>query len=244
MSPNKKDIITRLKREILPLEGLRPICGRNDQGLGLGLLNEAFPSGSFPLGAVHEFISMGHESLAATTGFISALLGGLVKNGGAAVWIVSSGTVFPPALKIFGIEPERVLFIDLHKEKDLLWSMEEALKCDGLSAVIGEIPDLSFTTTRRFQLAVEQSKVTGLILRSNPRNLNTNACVSRWKIKPLPSESFNDLPGLSYPRWNVELLKIRNGKPGTWQLEWAAEHLCPVTKIIPSIIPEPKRKTG
>ena len=244
MFPNKKDIITHLKREILPLEGLRPVRGRSGRGLGLGLLNDAFPLGSFPLGAVHEFISVGHESAAATTGFISALLGGLMKKGGAAVWIGSSGTVYPPALKIFGIYPERVLFIDLNKEKDLLWSIEEALKCNGLSAVIGEVPDLSFTTTRRFQLAVEQSRVTGLILRSNPRNLNTNACVSRWRIKPLPSESFDDLPGLSFPRWNVELLKIRNGKPGTWQLEWAAERLRHITKIIPSIIPEPKRKTG
>ena len=226
------------------MEGLRPICGRSDQGLGLGLLNQAFPLGSFPLGAVHEFISEGHESAAATTGFISALFGGLMKSGGAAVWIGCSGRVFPPALKAFGIEPERILFIDLHKERDLLWTMEEALKCNGLSSVIGEIPDVSFTTTRRFQLAVEQSKVTGFILRSNPRNLNTNACVSRWRIKPLPSVSHDGLPGLSFPRWEVELLKIRNGKPGVWQLEWTAERLHLITKTIPSIISEPKRKTG
>jgi protein ImuA len=244
MTPNKKDIIARLKREILPMEGLIPVCRRSDQGFGLGLLNQAFPFGSFPLGAVHEFISEGHESAAATTGFVSVLLGGLMKNGGAAVWIGSSETVFPPALKTFGIEPERVLFIDLHREIDLLWSMEEALKCNGLSAVVGEVSDLSFTTTRRFQLAVEQSKVTGFILRSNPHDLNTNACVSRWKINPLPSESYDDLPGLGFPRWNVELLKIRNGKPGVWQLEWAEERLRHLTKTIPSIIPEPKRKTG
>lgn len=223
---------------------MRPIYGGSEQGPGLGLLNQAFPLGSFPLGAVHEFISKGYESAAVTTGFISALLGGLMKRDGAAVWIGSSGKVFPPALKIFGIEPEQILFIELNKEKDLLWSMEEALKCNGLSAVIGEVSDVSFTTTRRFQLAVEQSKVTGFILRSNPRNLNTNACVSRWRIKPLPSESYDDLPGLSFPRWNVELLKIRNGKPGVWQLEWAAERFCHITRTIPSIIPEPKRKTG
>ncbi len=244
MPPNKKDIITLLKKEILPLEGLRPFYAYCEQGLGLGLLNEAFPLGSFPLGAVHEFISEGYESAAAMTGFISAMLGGLMKNGGAAVWIANSEKVFPPALKIFGVEPERVLFVDLHKEKDLLWSVEEALKCNGLSVVIGEVSDLSFTTTRRFQLAVEQSQVTGFILRSNPHNLNANACVSRWRIKPLPSESYENLPGLSFPRWNVELLKIRNGKPGAWQLEWKEGCLRHITKTIPSIIHEPRRKTG
>ena len=43
MVPNKKDIITHLKMEILPLEGLRPVRGGSEPGLGLGLLNQAFP---------------------------------------------------------------------------------------------------------------------------------------------------------------------------------------------------------
>jgi protein ImuA len=30
------------------------------------------------------------------------------------------------------------------------------------------------------------------------------------------------LPGVGFPKWNVELLKVRNGKPGSWQVEWAA----------------------
>lgn len=240
----KSDIISRLKREILPLEGLRAIHAGDELNLGLGAINAAFPQRSFPLGAVHEFISAGVESLASTAGFITGLLSGLMKNGAAAIWIGSSGTIFPPALKMFDIEPERIIFIDLHNERDVLWSMEEALKCNGLAAVIGEIPELSFTASRRFQLAVEQSRVTGFILRSNPRNLNTNACVSRWKIKPLPTESFDELPGLGFPRWNVELLKIRNGKPGAWQLEWSDQRFHHIPELVPSIIPEPKRKTG
>jgi protein ImuA len=167
-----------------------------------------------------------------------------MKKGGAAVWIGSSRNLFPPALKMFGIEPDRILFIDLQKEKDILWSLEEALKCEGLSAVVGEMPGLNFTTSRRFQLAVEQSRVTGFILRSNPRSLHTNACVSRWKIKPLPTQADDGLPGLGFPRWQVELLKIRNGRPGAWKVEWEAGRFRPVTEITPSILLEPKRKTG
>jgi hypothetical protein len=29
------------------------------------------------------------------------------------------------------------------------------------------------------------------------------------------------MPGVGFPGWNVELLKVRNGKPGSWQIEWA-----------------------
>ena len=41
-----------------------------------------------------------------------------------------------------------------------MWAIEEALKCDGLAAVIGEMKELSFTNSRRLQLAVEKSHVT------------------------------------------------------------------------------------
>jgi protein ImuA len=240
----KTDIIARLKMDILPLEGLYSPGTRTALDLGLGPLNEAFPQGRFPLGAIHEFISEGAGHAASAAGFIAALMAPLMKNGGAAFWIGSSRTIFPPALKMFGIEPERIVFIDLHKERDVCWAIEEALKCNGLSAVVGEIPELSFTASRRFQLAVEQSRVTGFMLRTNPRNLQTNSCVSRWKIKPLPTLSIEDLPGPGFPRWQVELQKIRNGKPGVWQMEYAAGRFRHLPGRLTSITKEEKRKTG
>jgi protein ImuA len=244
MSSVNPDIIARLKKDILPLEGLKVIQAGREPDFGLGILNASFPLGNFPLGAVHEFISTGPESAAATTGFISGLMGSLMKKGGAVVWISSGRRIFPPALQQFGIHPDRIIFIDLQNEQDLLWAMEEALKCSGLAAVIGEINDLSFTTTRRFQLAVEQSRVTGFIIRLNPRNLQTNACVSRWKIKPLPTQSWDGLPGLGFPRWQVDLLKIRNGKPGSWQIEWSAGRFHHIFYELPRLVIEPERKTG
>jgi protein ImuA len=92
--------------------------------------------------------------------------------------------------------------------------MKEALKCNGLSAMIGEMPELSFTTSKCLQLAVIQSQVTGFILRNNPRSTNTTTCVTRWEITSLPNEPADNMPGLGSPRWNVELLKVRNGTPG------------------------------
>ena len=137
----------------------------------------------------------------------------LMKNKGVTTWISNARTLFPPALKNFGIDPDRIIFVDLEKERDVTWAMEEALKCGALTAVVGEIRDLNFTVSRRLQLAVEESRVTGFILRPNPRNLNTTACVSRWKITPMPSETEDDLPGIGFPRWKVDLSGI-GGLPG------------------------------
>jgi hypothetical protein len=96
MFSTKSDVISRLKREILPLEGLRATRPESARGLGLDFTSVALPQGSLPLGAVHELISEGAESALASIGFIAGLLGGLMKNGGAAVWIGNAPTLFPP----------------------------------------------------------------------------------------------------------------------------------------------------
>jgi protein ImuA len=239
----KADIIAQLQRDILPLQGFRPAINSAAVDIGLGSIKYAFPEETFPLGAIHEFICSESEPLSAAGGFIAGILSSLMHHGGVSVWISSTQTIFPPSLKNFGIEPDKIIFINLQKEKDKLWAMEEVLKCDGIAAVVGEIQELSFTLSRRLQLAVEQSLVTGFIIRNNPRNLNTTACVTRWKITPLSSMLPGNMPGVGFPSWNVALLKVRNGKPGSWQMEWNAgkfRHIPGATEVTL----EPQKKTG
>jgi protein ImuA len=52
----------------------------------------------------------------------------------------------------------------------------------------------------------------------------------------------DDMPGVGFPRWNVELLKVRNGKPGSWQIEWKAGKFLHLPQFI--TIPQEQRKTG
>jgi len=243
MTPIKKaDRIAELQMDILRLEGFNS-SSNAILDVGLGPLKDAFPNGSFPLGAVHEFLSARAEDSASTGGFISGLLASLMGNSGTVVWISSFRTLFPPALKSFGLEPDRFIFIDLQKEKEVLWAMEEALKCEALSAVVGEIREINFTASRRLQLAVEQSRVTGFILRNKYRNLNTTACVSRWKITPLSSESVDELPGIGFPKWKVELVRMRNGRSGVWDMQWVNGRFMPGYKF-PSVLLEQQKKAG
>ena len=243
MPASKADIIAQLQRDILPLQGFKSALKKTLVDTGLGPIKHAFPNAEFPLGAVHEFIYTGAEDAAATSGFVAVLLGSIMRSSGISLWISSSRLVFPPALSSFNIAPDKIIFIDLQKEKEILWVMEESLKCEGLSGVIGEMRDLSFTDSRRLQLAVEKSRVTGFVLRNNSRNLNITACVSRWKITSLPSELPGEMPGVGFPRWNIELLKVRNGRPGNWQMEFAAGHFRHIPKMA-KILPEEKKKAG
>ncbi len=241
-SPRRSDIIADLQTDILRLQGFKSVNNAAVDG-GLGPIKDAFPNASFPLGAVHEFLSEKPEDASAASGFIAGLLATLMGSNGAALWISSCRKIFPPALKAFGIQPDRFIFIDLQKEKEVIWAMDEALKCGALTAVVGEVQNISFTESRRLQLAVEQSQVTGFILRNNSGKISTTACVSRWKITVLPSESIDELPGIAFPKWRVELIRVRNGRPGVWDIEWVDGKFRPAHKLLTSS-QEKQKKAG
>jgi len=221
MPAGKADIIAQLQKDILSLQGFKQVK-HSMADLDLGPILHAFPNSIFPLGAVHEFSCTRAEDVVASGGFIAGMLHSMMKCDGISLWVSSSRKVFPPGLRSFGLDPDKIIFIDLYRDRDKLYAIEEALKCDGVTAVIGEIAGLSFNSSRRLQLAVEQSHVTGFILRHHKNTLNTTACVTRWKITHLPGRLDDHMPGVGFPRWNVELLKVRNGKPGSWHVEWVA----------------------
>lgn len=101
-------------------------------------------------------------------------------------------------------QPDRIIFIDVPREKDVLRVAEEALKCSGIAAVICETRLLSFMESRRRQLAFEQSHVTGFIVRKDVRHMTTTACTTSWTVKPLRSKLRHGMPGegIRAGRWN------------------------------------------
>lgn len=240
----KNDAIRQLQNQILAMQGLSRPAEVERVTTGLGSVEQAFPNQTFPIGAVHEFTSADAVDCSATNGFLTGLLSCLMKPNDLCLWVSTKRSVFPPALKAFGIAPERVIFIDSKKEKEALWVIEEGLKCKTLSAVVGELSALDFTASRRLQLAVENSRVTGFIHRSQPRTENTIACVSRWRITPLASWQLTEAPGLGLPRWNVELTKVRNGQPGHWQVEWTKAGFREVPRFAQTEARTSIRKTG
>ena len=234
------DIIKQLQKAILPWQGFKSLSiNANTSSRLPSFLHQALATS-----CMHEILSASPEDIAATNGFVTALLSRIMPPGAVYAWISSSRTLFPPALKMFQLEPDQFIFIDLKDEKDVLPAMEDALKCERFATVLGELRDISFSQSRRFQLATEQSKVTGFILRHQPRLLNTLACVSRWRITSLPSSTDHEIPGVGFPRWNIELLKLRNGKPGTWKLEWSANHFKEIRENVFLLAEEQRRKTG
>ena len=233
------ETLAKLRQEIRRLEGFKQ--GTRPQHLPLGVaIADCLPGSALPLGAVHEFTSQGYEEAAATIAFSLAVLSNLPRSG-TIVWVARDHVQYAPGFAAFGIDPQRIIFARPQKDAEALWVMEEALRCKGIAAVAGECALADLTATRRLQLAAEDSGVTGLLLRPFCRQPGSSSCVTRWQVKPAPSLP-GGLPGLGLPRWQVELLKARGGKPGSWTMEWRGKRLHivePPAKEIP--LPEKQR---
>ncbi len=204
------------------MQGIQPMVNGRAVDVGLGPVTEAFPYGVFPVG-IHEFVSTSPECAAATSGFIAGLLGKVTRPDDTCIWISAGRTLFPPALVFFGISPDRIIFVDSRKPWDLSWMIEQALKCDALGTVVGEVTALDLAQSRRLQLAVEQSRVNCFLHRYRPGGVSAIASVCRWKIQPVPSTLQEGLPGVGFPIWEVTLEKVRNGQPGSWQIQWVED---------------------
>jgi protein ImuA len=123
---------------------------------------------------------------------------------GALVWIAEdmalaeSGAPYGPGLETFGLAPERLLTVAAAQRCDLLWAMEEALRCRAVSAVIGEVRhgDIDNVALRRLSLAANESGALALLLRASPpRDASTAA--TRWIVSA--TSSLPVIPGREHP---------------------------------------------
>lgn len=96
----RQKIIAQLQRDILSMQGLRDATVEKKH-LGLDVLEHAFPDKSFPVAAVHEFLSYSREEAAATNSFISCLLNKLMHKDGHCIWVSVRNAILSARLKTF-----------------------------------------------------------------------------------------------------------------------------------------------
>jgi protein ImuA len=177
--------------------------------LGLPALDAAL-GGGLPTGCLQEVMG-GSDGAAA--GFCAFLLGRLASREGSArsvLWgWIGEGDLYPPGLAAFGLDPARAILVSAPGPADLLWAMEEGLRCPALAGVVMEVDRLDLVASRRLQLAAAAGGVTGFLLARGRRSpAAVSAAALRWRIQGLPDE-----------RWQVVLERRRGGRPGAWILE-------------------------
>lgn len=129
--------------------------------------------------------------------------------------ILESGRIYPP-----GLSSQDLIHVEARDARDVLWAMEEGLRCSCLSAVIGELwgdpSALDFTATRRLAVASERSGTPCWLVRLGG-NANLSGARMRWRIASAPSLLHElDPRAAGTPAWNAELFRARGMPPGRW----------------------------
>jgi protein ImuA len=135
--------------------------------------------------------------------------------------LVENGALYGPALDGIGIAPERLITVAAARTREVLWAMEEALRCRAVGMVIGEMRPrgIDQVATRRLALAAAAGSALGLILYTAPDDA-PSAAVTRWVIGAASSLNAARGHGIGPPRLLARLVRNRRGPLGTWIVEW------------------------
>jgi hypothetical protein len=129
------------------------------------------------------------------------------RAGGWIAWVSPPHMPYAPALAAAGIDVARVLIV--HAAGATEWSMDQALRSEACSAVLGWVDHASHhpQALRRLQLAAEQSRSLAVLFRPLQAGLTPSPAVLRLAL-------FGDAGrGLQ-----VRIVKSRGGRPATVSL--------------------------
>jgi protein ImuA len=181
-------------------------------------IDRSLPGGGLARGAIHEVLD---DTTGCCTAFCGHLLG---RAGGLAAWIApprGADLPWPPGLAAFGLDPAHLLLIEA-AGTDSLWAAEQALRSPALAAVVAVLPRLDLAAARRLQLAAEAGGTLGLLLRPGGTRPAPTAARTRWRVTPLPGRG-GAAHRLGAPRWRLDLLLARGGRPASWHITFNIE---------------------
>jgi protein ImuA len=240
-------MIAQLRQRLLALQGTSRI------GNGCGVLPfgvaavDTLLGGGLMRGALHEISAAAETHSAAATGFTLGLAA-LCTPSPRLLWIAEemaraeSGAPHGAGLDVFGLAPERLVTVSVSHRRDLLWGMEEALRCRAMGVVIGEMRPgkIDEIAVRRLSLAAGESGALALLLRATP-SADSSTAATRWIVgstssfvisgreptgpreaRPddrLRERTRNDEEIRS--RFAAHLVRNRRGPVGSWILEWS-----------------------
>ena len=180
-----------------------------------------------PAQQLHELWAARSSDHAAVTAFALAVAKESEKP---ILWVASTaiireqGLPYAPGLLHMGLKPETLILIRTATGKDALWALEEGIKADAFSLVVGELEDISLKNSQRLSIALQAHNTKGILLMRNTQEPQS-AAYSRRRITPEPSAQHPALSNaVTESHVKVQALKHRAGiKPHAFSMEWNHE---------------------
>jgi protein ImuA len=227
-------IVEILRRHIARIERTGPTFERRRKTapwrMGAAVIDTHLGRQGLVRAGLHDVAPQAYGDMAAAMGFAAALaLCALKGDRRPLLWCRLDGQrreygrLYGHGLETLGLPRERFVTVTLKKPMDVLWTAEEALKSGVLALVLADAdPRLAgLTQTRRLALAAARGRAACLLVFA-ARHDGTTASQTRWTVASAPSRAppFDaNAPGK--PAWDVELIRNRAGRPGSWRVEWS-----------------------
>jgi len=206
-------IVEQLRAQIRSVE----TENRNDEGevIGHGCaeLDQLLPGVGYPRGSLVQWITSGGQGgnyLALQVAKQACLAGG------ALVVIDPLSEFYPPAAASMGIRLENLIVLQPTDRNDLLWAIDQSLRCPAVAAVwnvYGGLPIIDEIWFRRFQLSAEASGCIGLFVQPLVAARRPSWAEVQWLVH---SRRQGTVDGLSSPvqHCQLELRRCRGGQVG------------------------------
>ena len=164
-------------------------------------LDRCLPGGGWPRQGLIEVLC-DHRGIGELTLLLPALAALSREGGGWITWVSPPHMPYAPALAAWGIDVSRMLVV--HGGNATEWAMDQALRSEACSAVLGWANPRDPQALRRLQLAAEQSCSLAVLFRPLQAGLTPSPAVLR--LAALPGQG----AGLQ-----VRIVKSRGGRPAT-----------------------------
>lgn len=210
-------IISQLRNQIRSVETAGRVGGQARVSSGCAAIDRLLPEGGYQRGTLVQWLT-GSGQAADYLSLLAAKQA--ASDGGAIVVFDPQHQFYPPAAAAIGINldnlivlknsPSATLFPKHHSQNqeldvDLLWSIDQALRCPAVAAVWGPPGRIGERWFRRFQLSAESSGCLGLFIQpvaqirqpswadvqwwvGNPESKNRRSQLSHSTLRPPNSE--------------------------------------------------------
>ena len=211
-------LLAQLSHQIRQIE----TSGRRGHGKPIGIssgcpdLDACLPEGGYAPGTIVEWL----EPMPGSGGLYLAIAAArhAIADGKYLVVVDPQQRFYPPAARSMGIPIERLVVLRPTNEADSLWSIDQALRCSAVGAVIAHLDHLSELQARRFQLAAEQGRALGCWLRPWKAQRAPSWAEIQWRVEPeYGSDDSNSNRNVRY--LELQSLRMRGGAIGKrWML--------------------------
>ena len=206
--------IRELNQLVRRLERSGQQSQRTRVATGCRPLDQLLPGQGLVRGSLAEWLGDGSGSGASMLALVAAREA--CREGGLLVVVDRGGTFYPPAAAAWRIDLQSTIVVRPKNDKDEHWTLDQALRCEHVAAVVGWPRQLDSFTFRRLQLAAEASGSLGLFVRSAASKTEPSWADVRLCVSPRPTPLSS--PPSTHWRLRVQLLRCR-GRFGESEIE-------------------------